>query len=203
MTYANPLPALDKRTETELRESIKSRGVVAPVIVDQHGAIIDGHNRQRIAAELGQDIPVHAIDVSPEVREELEITLNTVRRHLTVEQRAVIVKRLAAKGMTERAIAGALKVGKGTIGRDKAAAPNGASATPRPKRKKSRRDANTRPALTESKALATARMHLVRIGQLLGKVPDRAIEKVIEALDEIAEQLTATLNPQQMKGNTT
>ena len=39
----------------ELREDIRERGVLQPVVVDDEGNILDGHNRVRIAREFGRE----------------------------------------------------------------------------------------------------------------------------------------------------
>ena len=52
MTGAEPWQVMPPLTEDEyaaLREDIAANGVTVPVIVDQHGVIIDGHHRQKIA----------------------------------------------------------------------------------------------------------------------------------------------------------
>jgi ParB-like chromosome segregation protein Spo0J len=187
VTYANPFPALDKRTETELSESIKSRGVVVPVIVDQHGTIIDGHNRQRIAAEHGQDFPVHVIDVPPGAAEELAIVLNTVRRQLNPKQRAAVVKSLVAKGMTERAIAGALKVDQATVNRDKRKA-----------------DANASSAVTSEKdnemPESTPRKAKNKRQQILEDAHRRRFLQAVGVISGVAHTLSTSVNLELLKG---
>jgi hypothetical protein len=44
-----------------LRASIRTHGVLVAVVRDQHGRIIDGHHRERIAAELGVACPVETV----------------------------------------------------------------------------------------------------------------------------------------------
>lgn len=51
------MPDLDTETRAALRDSISMLGVLYPIIVDQNGEIIDGHNRWAIADELNIDCP--------------------------------------------------------------------------------------------------------------------------------------------------
>ncbi len=46
------MPALTAEEREALREDIAERGVIVPVVQDQHGRILDGHHRSEIAAEL-------------------------------------------------------------------------------------------------------------------------------------------------------
>ncbi len=45
------MPDLDAEIRAGLRESILRFGVMVPIVVDQNGEIIDGHNRWAIASE--------------------------------------------------------------------------------------------------------------------------------------------------------
>lgn len=112
--------ALPAHIEDALRASIRRFGVLSPVTRDQHGRILDGHHRVRIAAEEGigiaDDVIIHVKD-DDEARE-IARTLNADRRQLTEEQRRAVVADLRRDGHSVRAIAGALRVGKSTIDRD-------------------------------------------------------------------------------------
>ena len=46
------LPDLTPEEYASLRESVAQHGVVVPIVVDEHGQTIDGHNRQTICKEL-------------------------------------------------------------------------------------------------------------------------------------------------------
>ena len=50
--------------EAALRASIYRFGVLVPIAKDQHGNILDGHQRARIADELGVKYPVNIIEVA-------------------------------------------------------------------------------------------------------------------------------------------
>ena len=45
------MPALTSDEYAALRDDIAGRGVVVPVVVDQHGRTLDGHHRRGIADE--------------------------------------------------------------------------------------------------------------------------------------------------------
>ena len=119
MTTYQLFPALDGPTEAALRVSIERWGVISPITVDQHGNIIDGHHRSRIASEVGAECPtlVRPVADADEARS-LGATLNTDRRHLTVDQRRQVVADLRQQGHSERAIAGALGISPATAHRD-------------------------------------------------------------------------------------
>jgi ParB/RepB/Spo0J family partition protein len=80
----------------ELKASISDHGIIEPVIVNQDGIIICGHQRVRACRELGiNDVPVVVREVvSDEEHETLLIEENLRRRQLTVSETARAVKRL-------------------------------------------------------------------------------------------------------------
>lgn len=111
--------ALSPAIEDALRASIRRFGVIVPVVKDQHGRIVDGHHRSRIAGELGVDFAVQQVTVASEDEaREIARTLNSDRRHLTEEQRRPVVTELRQQGHSYRAIAGALGTSLGTVQRD-------------------------------------------------------------------------------------
>lgn len=113
------LPSLDQATRAALKASIERFGVLVPVAVDQDGTTIDGHHRREIAAELGVDCPtmVHEVEDADHALE-LAATLNSIRRHLTIEQRQVMVVYLRQQGHSQRAIADAVGVDHKTVHND-------------------------------------------------------------------------------------
>jgi ParB-like chromosome segregation protein Spo0J len=112
-------PALDAATEAALRSSIKRWGVLVPVAQDQHGNILDGHHRSRIADELGVKyrVDIHVLSNADEAAE-IARTLNTDRRHLDPAQRRQMVAELRSDGHSLRAIAGAVGTSLGSVQRD-------------------------------------------------------------------------------------
>jgi len=66
-----------------LREDIRKRGVLIPVEVDEAGEVLDGHNRLRIAAELGIECPrVVRVFGTEEEKREHALKMNLLRRNL-------------------------------------------------------------------------------------------------------------------------
>lgn len=115
--------ALPPHIEAALTESIRRFGVLVPVAKCQHGVLLDGHHRSRIAAEVGAVCPeiMHLGDDGREcgpVCAEIARTLNSDRRHLTDEQRRDVAVALRQDGHSLRAIAGALGTSKDTVARD-------------------------------------------------------------------------------------
>lgn len=86
------MPAQDMETLATLREDIRHHGVQVPVVVDQHGRILDGNNRKAIATELGVDCPTEVVHVADDAEaEERALALNMMRRHMTQEQRRKLI----------------------------------------------------------------------------------------------------------------
>jgi Helix-turn-helix domain/ParB-like nuclease domain len=129
-------PSLPQVIEDALRASIQRFGVLVPVMVDQHGRILDGHHRARIAGDLGvgyrtQTYEVHSDDDAREIAH----TLNADRRQLTPEQRQEVAVALRQEGHSYRAIGGALGVSDVTIMHDvKHAAPTANPLAVQPER---------------------------------------------------------------------
>lgn len=135
---------LDPATEAALRESIRRWGVIVPVVRDQDGRLVDGHQRTRIARELGLAVPTREVEVANrEEADALGVSLNIDRRHLTVEQRKEIAAGLRANGHSTRAIAGALGVSQTQVVRDLATGEPGGSPPPK---KTTGRDGKQYPA---------------------------------------------------------
>jgi ParB-like chromosome segregation protein Spo0J len=112
---------LDDGTEAALRASIERFGVISPVLYDQHGELVDGANRTRIAAELSVEFPRVEIvlpDDDDERRAALVSLNNDRRQRMEPEQRREVVKALREDGHSQRAIAGALGVDPMTVNRD-------------------------------------------------------------------------------------
>ena len=118
-----PFANLDAATEAALRASIVRFGVIIPVVKDQHGRILDGNQRARIAGELGVTFDEIIVKVADEDEaREYARTLNEDRRHLTPDQRREVVGALRSEGHSLRAIAGAVGVSEPTVRRDVAIA---------------------------------------------------------------------------------
>lgn len=77
------LPPLTPQEYAALRADIALHGVQSPIVVDEAGAILDGHNRAAIAAELGIDCPrIVLAGLTESGKRERALALNLKRRHL-------------------------------------------------------------------------------------------------------------------------
>jgi ParB-like chromosome segregation protein Spo0J len=122
-------PSLDAATEAALRSSIERWGVLVPVVRDQHGAILDGHHRARIADELGVDYQTTRLVLGDDAdRRAVACTLNADRRHLDPKLRRQLEAALRADGHSLRAIAGAVGVDEKQVRKDLAGADQSAPA---------------------------------------------------------------------------
>ncbi|MBM7518300.1 ParB N-terminal domain-containing protein [Nocardioides nitrophenolicus] len=93
MGVFQPMPPLTDDQMAALREDVAEHGVLVPVTVDQHGRIIDGHNRSAIADELGIPYPTITVDVADDdAAMDLAVTLNGARRHLNQEQKRALIE---------------------------------------------------------------------------------------------------------------
>ncbi len=87
------MPALSEEEYAALRDDIERHGVMVPIVVDQHGRILDGHHRDQIATELGIDAPREVRQVVDDGEAyELALTLNMARRHLDREQKRALIR---------------------------------------------------------------------------------------------------------------
>jgi ParB-like chromosome segregation protein Spo0J len=101
-----------------LRESIRKYGVIQPVIVDENGAVIDGYHRVKICEELGIEYPTKVLEgLSEEEKENLSVSLNIKRRHLTKDQKKELALALREQNWTQERIADVMEVDQRTIGR--------------------------------------------------------------------------------------
>lgn len=113
-----------------LKDDIALRGVVIPIVVDENGVTIDGHQRRRACAELHIDCPRTVLKGATEDdKMALAIALNAHRRHLSGVERSKAVGRLRALGWSIRDIAETLNIGVATAHRDLAGVPDGTPET--------------------------------------------------------------------------
>jgi ParB-like chromosome segregation protein Spo0J len=84
----NSLPNLAPWTYEALKQSIRRWGVILPVVKDENGNIIDGHQRVRACEELGiTDYPVLTLaGLGDEEKRDHAFILNLVRRRLNQQQ---------------------------------------------------------------------------------------------------------------------
>lgn len=84
-----PLPAYEQEA---LENSIRENGVLAPIIVDENGNIIDGYHRAEIAKRLGKPIRKQLRKFPDDTaRRTAAYELNTARRTLTQDQKRQLV----------------------------------------------------------------------------------------------------------------
>jgi hypothetical protein len=86
------MPALTDSEYDALRENIANNGVLVPVVVDQHGRVLDGHHRRDIAHDLGIEVPTETVVVDDDDHaRQVARTLNLARRHLTRRQKRDLI----------------------------------------------------------------------------------------------------------------
>jgi ParB-like chromosome segregation protein Spo0J len=119
MNSFQPMPDLPEEQYAALRAEIEANGIIVPIVVDQHGCILDGHNRKRIADELGIEVPTEVRHVADdEEATDLAVALNCARRHLTRDQvRQVIAGEIKRRpDDSDRAIARRVGCSPSTVG---------------------------------------------------------------------------------------
>lgn len=86
------MPDLAPDEYQALEQSILDNGILQPILVDENGAIIDGHHRQKIAKRHNlpcpEDVKTGFTDAE---KRTLALTLNLDRRHLSREQRREVL----------------------------------------------------------------------------------------------------------------
>lgn len=97
MTADQPYQVLDPLSDDEyqaLRADIEINGIQVPIVTDEDGLIIDGHNRKAIAAELGIPCPTTILThLTSDEKTDRAFTLNLARRQLSREQRRQVIRR--------------------------------------------------------------------------------------------------------------
>lgn len=123
----NPVRPLTGVERDALRSSIEEHGaILVPILVDQHGVIVDGHHRKAIADELGIECPTDQITVADEVqRLAMAIQLNSARRQLGLHERTALHEKLRAAGWSLRRITEVTGASPQTVMRDTAGVPDG------------------------------------------------------------------------------
>lgn len=113
------MPPLSAEEYDALRTDIAERGVLVPVVRDQHGNLLDGHHRAQIAEELGIDYRVDTVTVDDDqAARSLARSYNMARRHLSrAQRRAMIAEEITADpGRSDRQIGRQLGVDHKTVG---------------------------------------------------------------------------------------
>ncbi len=103
-----PMPELTGDEYEALKADVKARGIITPVMVDQHGRVLDGHHRLKVARELGIVCPLIVHPVADDAEAwGLALAVNAARRQLNREQRRELIRRelVRCPGDSDRAIA--------------------------------------------------------------------------------------------------
>ena len=113
------MPPLSDEERAALRTDIAERGVLVPIVTDQHGNILDGHHRKEIADELGMSYRTDVVEVSDDDDAcSIARMYNLARRHLTQEQkRQLIAQEIRARpSRSDREIARMMRCDHKTVG---------------------------------------------------------------------------------------
>jgi ParB-like chromosome segregation protein Spo0J len=119
--YSDAMPPLSPREFNELVESIKANGVLVPILVDENGVVIDGHQRRAASQAAGVTPPTTTLDLtgkSDDERRAIAIAVNAIRRQMSVEQRRQAVTRMKELGLKNKDIAKATGTSVATVKRD-------------------------------------------------------------------------------------
>lgn len=119
MTTYQVMPPLADDELTALRADIAERGVLVPIVRDQHGNLLDGHHRAQIANELGITYRVDTVRVADEQdARSIARAYNMARRHLTrAQKRALIADEIQSNpDRSDREIGRLLGVDHKTVG---------------------------------------------------------------------------------------
>lgn len=113
------LPALTTEEYTALKADIETDGIRVPIDVDEAGQILDGHHRAQIADELGIPCPTRTVaGLTEDEKREHAVAVNAHRRHLTRDQRAMLLIAELERdpNRSDRAIARIVGVDHKTVG---------------------------------------------------------------------------------------
>jgi ParB family chromosome partitioning protein len=94
------VPAIGERAYAALRDNIAARGILVPLELTSGGVVVDGHQRLRVARELGlKEVPVELISPAEDLVDFM-VAAALQRRHLSPIQRATLVLELEIYGAT-------------------------------------------------------------------------------------------------------
>lgn len=86
------MPALSEEDAIALEKSIRTHGIQVPVLMDEEGAIIDGHHRWEIGTRCGIQVPTEVREGLTEAQKvALSISLNIDRRQVSRQQKREII----------------------------------------------------------------------------------------------------------------
>lgn len=201
-----PFPDLDRDTFDALAAGLKDRKDMAvPVVITVDGITIDGHQRLRAELRNGKTF-ISAQDVRIERRANAEnalewaVRLNMVRRHVTVEQKAEVARRLQAEyGWSQRTIASFFGVSQPAVSQwfstiaegERSDEVTGADGKRYPGRRRPRPKVPTAPALPDWVALTGQLVMMLPVHW--GDVPAIHHREAREALEDLADAIAVQL----------
>ena len=112
------LPDLDHDSYEALVASIRELGQLVPILVDQHGQILDGNHRARAVQELGLRPVKRKVDVNDDDRRAIALAVNVARRHLsqTDRRRMIAAELVRSPDASDRTIARRVGASPTTVG---------------------------------------------------------------------------------------
>ena len=117
--YEKILPKLSGEEFEALKASIQNDGQLYPIIINQKGVILDGHNRYHVCVELKVAPKTFTMPFDdPLLEKKFVIEVNLKRRHLNLFQKAEMgmllmdIEKLLAKQRMKVAPVGATPIGK-------------------------------------------------------------------------------------------
>ena len=121
-SYEHILPPLSTDEFAALKADIKANGVQVPIVVDENGAILDGHHRFKIDKNAPRRV-VSGLSLGE--KEAYTIRANLTRRNLSLDQRREVLRKQKAiaerlrtddpRKWTQKAVATVLGVAQQTI----------------------------------------------------------------------------------------
>lgn len=128
-----PFPDLPPEEAEVLRESIRVRGLLNPVLLTADGYLFDGHQRLKALLALGrQRISADHVKVMPNVTRDNMLgnayASNMVRRMLTTADKAARMHQCAAMGWSQKRIAKEFSMSQPGVSQLMAAYPAGGDA---------------------------------------------------------------------------
>ena len=93
MNISNLLPDLTPEQHDALKASIIEYGILTPIIVDQHGSVIEGFARQAICNDLKIDCPqIVQYFESDDERIRVRLAVNVARRQMNSQQKRTVIE---------------------------------------------------------------------------------------------------------------
>jgi ParB-like chromosome segregation protein Spo0J len=123
-----PFPDLPPEDFAVLKEDIRTKGLINPVLLTADGYLFDGHQRLKALLALGRKrISAEHVKVMPKVNRDNMLAhayaSNLVRRHITTEQKAACMHQLVARGWSQRRIAKEMSMSQSAVSQLLAAYP--------------------------------------------------------------------------------